>query len=207
MAEKKEAGKTEVGEAGGAKSKKKLFIIIGVALALLLGGGAGAFVMLGKKKDAEQAAADSESADEAAGDEKAAAKDKPDGEHKAKADKKKKKKGKGEKKEKEGEAKPIFVEAEPFTVNLSDPEQKMAQLKLTLVVENDKMAEEVKTMMPAVRNNILLLLGSKSSADLGSREAKEKLALEMVDTSNKALENGTAEDAVKGVLFQQMIIQ
>jgi len=207
MSEKSEKKPAEGDGAAGKKGKKKLFIIIGAVVAvLLIGGGVGAYMLSKKKAEEAAAAAAAAEADDAEGEkpakgEKGAKAAKGE---KAKAKKKAKKKG-GDKKEGE---KPVFVEAEPFTVNLADTtESHMAQLKLTLTVENEKVAEEVKGMMPAIRNNILLLLGSKSVADIATRDGKETLAREVVETTNAALEGTAAEDAVSGVLFQNIIVQ
>jgi flagellar FliL protein len=191
MAEKKDSGAKVEAAAEAKGGKKKLFIIIGAVSFLLLAGGGGAtFWMLGKKKDAEAAAAAQADAD--------------DGAKGSDTGKTGKKKAKGDKKNE----KPVFIEADPFTVNLADAEpQRMAQFKLVLALDNDKAAEDVKTMMPVVRNNILLLLSSKTAADLASRQGKEKLATEVIETSNQALEGTPAADQVKNVLFQQIIVQ
>jgi len=199
MSDKKPA---EADAAAPKKSKKKLIIIaVAVALVLLLGGGGGAYFMITKKKAEEAAAAEAEEAD--AGDAAKGGKDGKEGKDK----KAKKKKGKAKDKDKEAE-KPVYVEAEPFTVNLADVDTpRMAQFKLTLQIDNEKVAEDVKNMMPALRNNILLLLGSKSSAQIATRENKENLAKEIIETCNAALEGSPAADTVTGVLFQNIIIQ
>ena len=209
MSDKKESGKAAAGADGdGKKGKSKLLIIVGAAVALLLAGSAAAYVMIGKKKDAEVASAAADAADEEADGKDPAQADKAAGaDGKAAAHKPAKKKAKGKKKKKPEEDKPVFVDSDPFTVNLHDVEPHMALLKLTLMLEDEKVSEDVKTRMPQLRNNILLLLGSKNSADLLSREGKEKLAEEITATLNQALEDSPAADSIKGVLFQQIIVQ
>jgi flagellar FliL protein len=65
----------------------------------------------------------------------------------------------------------------------------------------------LKTLMPSVRNEILLLLGSKQAAEVASREGKEKLAQEIIASANKILEGTPAAKSVEGVNFTHLIIQ
>ena len=58
-----------------------------------------------------------------------------------------------------------------------------------------------------VRNQILLLLGSKNVADVSSRAGKEQLAAEIVVATNKTLEGTGAEHAIEGINFTHLIIQ
>jgi flagellar basal body-associated protein FliL len=61
--------------------------------------------------------------------------------------------------------------------------------------------------MPAVRNEILLLLGSKQAGQLANREGKEALAKEIVAAANKPLEGTPHAGTVEGVNFTHLIIQ
>ena len=168
--------------------KKKVIIIAVVALVLLLGGGgAGAWVYMSKKAAAEAEAA-------AAAEEEEAADEAP---------KKTKKKRRSDPKKM-----PVFVELDMFTVNLKDPEdERFMQVKLVAEVDDAATGEMMKTLMPAMRNEILLLLGSKRSAEVANREGKEKLATEIVAAANKILEGTPAEDGVQSVNFTHLIIQ
>jgi flagellar FliL protein len=77
-------------------------------------------------------------------------------------------------------AAPIFVPLEVFTVNLADRDvDRYAQIGITLEVKDDKVADQLKVYMPAIRNNILMVLAHKTSAELLQREGKEKLAAEI----------------------------
>ena len=166
MADKKEDAAAEAPKKGG---KGKLIIIGAVAAVLLLGGGGAAAWMLMGKKDEAQA----------------------DGEKKA-----------GPKKM------PVFVELDMFTVNLKDKEdERFMQAKLVAEVKDTAASEMMKTLMPSVRNEILLLLGSKQAADVATREGKEKLAIEIVEATNKVLEGTPAAKSVTGVNFTHIIVQ
>ncbi len=103
---------------------------------------------------------------------------------------------------------PVFVDLESFTVNLRDEdEDRFMQVKLVAEMRDAAAGEVLKNMMPAVRSEILLLLGSKRAADLATRAGKEKLAQEIIAAANKALERTPAEKGVEAVNFTHLIIQ
>jgi flagellar protein FliL len=142
-----------VAEAPPKKGKKKmLIIIIAVAVVLLAAGGGGALWLM-KKHAAEAAAAD----------------DGEEGGDVAQAE--------------EGHDKhavPSFLPLDPFTVNLADRNaERYAQVGITLELDDAHSTEEIKGYMPAIRNNILLLLSHKSSEELMQRDGKLKLAEEI----------------------------
>jgi flagellar FliL protein len=133
--------------------KKKLIIIIAAVLVLVLGGG-GAAVVLMKKKAA---------AAEAEGEDGAETTQVAEPVHKD-----------------EHKKPPIFVPLDPFTVNLADREaERYAQVGVTLEIEDAKVGEELKLYLPAIRNNILMLLAHKTAGELLTREGKLKLAREI----------------------------
>jgi len=146
--------------------KKKLVIMIAVAAIVLGGGGVGALLYMKKQKAAAEAAA-AAAAEEGDADGAAPVK------HEAK-------KAHGEK--------PVFVPMDPFVVNLADHEaDRYAQIGITLEVPDEHVGEEIKTYLPAIRNNILLLLAHKSSADLAGGEGKELLARQIRVAALKAM--------------------
>ncbi len=139
------------------KGKKKLIIIVAAILAVLLAGGGGAAYYLMKKR-AAAAAAEAADGEEGKGKEEAATK-------LVKADLK---------------HAPTFVPLDPFTVNLADREaERFAQVGVTLELADAKAGELLKAYMPAIRNNILLVLGSKTAAQLMERDGKLRLAAEI----------------------------
>jgi flagellar FliL protein len=103
---------------------------------------------------------------------------------------------------------PVFVELDTFTVNLKDnDDERFMQVKLVAEVKDVPAGEMLKTLMPSVRNEILLLLGSKQAGEVATREGKEKLAQEIVASANKILEGTPAAKSVEGVNFTHLIIQ
>jgi flagellar FliL protein len=139
-------------------SKKKLIFII-AAIVLLLGiAGAGALVFM-KQQQRHAAEADGEESQAEA--------------RPARPDPK---------------AVPTFVALDPFTVNLADREaERYAQIGITLELASEKATDRIKAYMPAIRNNILMVLAHKSSQQLTEREGKEQLAAEVLRESLRPL--------------------
>lgn len=165
------------------KSKKLLIIILAVVLVLVLAGGGAAFMLLsGGNADDE----DAEFAEETAKPKKA--------------------------KKKEVSAPPVFVNLDPFTVNLV-PETGDQYLQVVLSIELDNPAADLamKSLMPRIRNNITLLLSSKKASELLPKEGKEQLAAALKDEINGVInpdgKKGAAEGPVVSVLFTSFIIQ
>jgi flagellar FliL protein len=155
--------------------KKKLIIIIAaVLLVVLIGGGAAFFLM--KKKPVE-----GEDGEEDGGHGKAKAEaSEPAAKAKPKHDPK---------------HPPVFVPLDPFTVNLADKEsERYAQVGVTLEIEDAKTGEELKVYMPAIRNNILMVLSHKTAAQLLTREGKEKLAQSILYAAVRPLGFDIEED-------------
>lgn len=184
------------------KGKKKLLIIVGALVAVLAIAGVGAVFMMKKG-----AAADEE------GEDGAPAKAKVEAKHDPKAV-------------------PTFVPLDPFTVNLADREaERYAQVGITLEVGDAKLADTIKSFMPAIRNNILMALADKTAEELGDRNGKAKFAEQVRRETSRAMgyevedpedEEAAEEDAkpkkkkkkkaeaelpIKAVHFSNFIIQ
>ncbi len=79
---------------------------------------------------------------------------------------------------------PTFVPLDPFTVNLADKDvDRFAQIGITLQVDDAHFADQIKAYMPAIRNNVLVVLSRKTAAELLSVEGKEKLAKDIMRES------------------------
>lgn len=146
------------------KGKKKLLVIVAAVVVLVLAGGAAALMM--KKKPVEEG-------EDAALAEAPAAKAAKAPKAQAKRDPK---------------AAPIFVPLDPFTVNLADRNaDRYAQVAVTLELEDNTVEPQIKTYMPAIRNNILLALADRTAAELMARDGKEKLAQRIRRETSRAL--------------------
>jgi flagellar FliL protein len=144
---------TPASDAPAPKGKKKLIIIIAAVLLLVLIGGGVTVFMLKKKAADAQAAEDGGEAAHGP-----AAQAKPDPSHP-----------------------PVFLALDPFTINLADKEtDRFAQIGVTLEVKDVVTSEQLKAFMPSIRNNVLMILAHKTSAELLTLEGKEKLAREIL---------------------------
>lgn len=123
---------------------------------------------------------------------------------------------------------PVFVNLEPFTVNLQ-PEQgeQYLQVVAALKVDDAHAGDTVKQYMPELRHRILLLLSSKKPSELSSMQGREALAEEIRDEANTIVapppvkhvktskvadkahgkEKEAAEGPVLSVFFTSFIIQ
>ncbi len=121
--------------------------------------------------------------------------------------------------EKKVSKKPLFTTLEPFTVNLQDPRgERFAQIGVTLQFDNPDVEIEIKDRLPALRNDVLMLISSKRVEDLLSMEGKQQLAQDIRLRAGRALgldlpepgasaPRGAAENPVRAVLFSQFIVQ
>jgi flagellar protein FliL len=181
------------------KSKKLLFIIIGVVVLALLGGGAAFFLM--KKSHAEDEGEDGATTEEQAADAP---------KHDAKNP-------------------PTFLPLDNMVVNLADPGgNRFAQLGITLQVTEPKIAEDLKVYMPSIRNGILILVSQRTADDMLGIAGKEALAQAIIGEishvmgyeyedpnaepepapkGKKAKRKSAPPNPVSGVLFSSFIVQ
>jgi len=149
---------TEVASAPSPnKSKKKIFIIAGVVVLVLAGAGVAGVLYLQQQARAKAMA--EEDAEEAPS---------PAVEKVQKPT------------VKDTKQLPIFLPIEAFTVNLADRDgYRYAQVSFTLELDTAKTGDLIKGYMPAVRNNVLLLLSGKTSTQLLDPQGKVVLAREI----------------------------
>ncbi len=185
MADEDDAKEEKPAAKGGLLANKKMLIII-VAVVVLVGGGAAFFLLKGGGGD--------EVAD-GGKDVKA-----------AKHETAKKKSGGHGGAESEGAASegPTVLLLKPFIVNLQD-QSGGRYLKLTLNLEltSPESAESLKVNDPKIRDSIIILLSSKSYADIGTVEGKYKLRDEIVNRINQFL----PDNSVKTAYFTEFVIQ
>lgn len=171
---------------------KKRLLLLGAAALLLLALAAGAAWWWFDRADAESAQAEGGSEAAAA----AAAAEPESGDQPA------------PRRERGGP--PTFVPLDPFTVNLADRNvERYAQVGITLELEQPKDTETIKQYMPAIRNNVLLVLAHKTAAELLEREGKVKLADEVRREALRALDHDDSDGPppVRAVQFSNFIVQ
>jgi flagellar FliL protein len=153
--------------------KLKLIIIALVVLGVLGGGGFAAWKFFLQPKAAEDAAGNATA--EEAGEPKAEVE--PGGQ---------------------------LVTLDSFVVNLSDPMGRR-YLKTTLDVEvaSAAAAVELTAAMPKVKDTLLLLLSSKSFADISSMDKKIELKNDIVSRLNQII----GKNKVRNVYFTEFVVQ
>ena len=191
-----------------SKSGKPVLLYALVVLNMAVVGGVGAMVYLGRQKDKANATALDKAANGIAKD--AGKEEAKHGEGKAEAGGKEgAKEGakEGEKgaaaRDEEGESfigKTIPMET--FLVNLSGNRgNKLLKVNMDLELEGGKIADEIDKRKPQIRDIIIILLSSKTYAQLSSPEGKEFLRDEIRDTVNSFLTTGK----IKRVLFTEFL--
>lgn len=91
-----------------------------------------------------------------------------------------------------------------FLVNLADPlGRRYLKLTMDVEVEGEKTVEKLNENMAKVRDAVILLLSSKTYADLSTLENKQLLKMEIVNQLNLILETSN----ILRVYFTEMVIQ
>jgi flagellar FliL protein len=182
---------TESAEPVAKKSSKKLILIVAAAVLVLGGGGAAAYFMLGNS-------------DEPVAEEGPPAKD---GKAKAKTAKEK---GKKDKKDEKPKAPAQYVKLDPpFVTNFeSKGLVRFLQISVEVMTRDPATAELLKMHDPMIRNDLLLLLSNQQYEVISSREGKEKLRTEALQTVAKVidLEGGDGKH-VEQLFFTSFVMQ
>ena len=180
------------------KSRKLLFIIIGVVMLALIGAGTALFLL--KKAQSE----DEEDGTELTAEE----------EHAAPL--------------RDPKTPPTFLPLDSMVVNLADPGgNRFAQLGITLQLADAKTGDEMKVYMPSIRNGILIQVSQRTAEQMLNIQGKEELTQAIIaevsnvmgydyedphadtdaDTKGKKKKKRAVYNPVMGVLFSSFIVQ
>lgn len=185
----KDTAKKDEGKGAAAAGGKPVILYALIVLNMLFVGGVGMILYSSKKKEKETATAVDKAAE-------GLVKEGKEGGHEG---------GKGEKDEHEKEAEEYIGEMIPletFLVNLSGNRgNKLLKLNMELEVEGTNIAKEIDKRKPQIRDIIIILLSSKTYAQMSSPEGKEYLREEIRDTVNSFLTSGK----IKRVHFTEFI--
>ncbi len=183
------AAKPNPAQAKPEKKKGGVSLILVVVLILIAGGGGAAGVwFLGPKK---AAAAGTEQAVEAPAHGEAA-----HDEHGG--DAKKKVAGATE-----------YIAIDPtFVVNTADEEtQHYLQTDVQVMSHDAGVADQIKTHMPRIRNNLLLLFSAQRCADVRDRAGREKLQASALKEVQDVLTAETGKPGVEALYFTSFVTQ
>jgi flagellar FliL protein len=177
-------------------------LLFAILFAVLLSAGVGAGVYFFMHHNAEA------TADE--GDDAAAADDSSSADEEAKP----KSKAKGKKGKKGKKATPkapaVFVQFDPpFVANFeSDGELRFLQVQVEVMTRDPALAELIKAQTPVIRNDLLLLFGSVDAKKIATREGKEKVRQDALDTIRRIVtEEGGKGEKIESVYFTSFVMQ
>ena len=102
-----------------------------------------------------------------------------------------------------------YISLEPaFTVNFQDTEgARFLKLTMEAMSRDPDIETLIARHMPVIRNDLTLLLSSKSSAELRTREGKEALQKETLASIQKVLEREAGTQGVEAVYFTSFVMQ
>jgi flagellar FliL protein len=191
-AEKAEASAT----AKAGKSNLILIVIIAVLGTILVGGGVTAFFLLKKDSGQTEEAVAEEAADV--------------DEEEPKAGAKKKDKAKDKDKKAGPKSPAIYVALEPpFVVNFDATQAaRFLQVTVEVMTRDAGMAQMIKDNDPVVRNDLLLLFGGQDATVIGTREGKEALRKDTLETVRSLIKAEGGDSAlVEAVYFTTFVMQ
>jgi len=102
-----------------------------------------------------------------------------------------------------------YVELKPaFTVNLA-PEDPVGflQISMQILTFNDDVADDLEKHKPLIRNDLLVLFGKQSSADLRAPEGKEQLQKSALETVQSVITKHGSGGEVDNVFFTSFVMQ
>jgi flagellar protein FliL len=195
-----EINEEEENEKPKPKKKSGVLKILAIVFAafLLIGTSIGATLFLTgvlSKHDEESAVAAEDSADTTA---------EPAPEAKSKS-----KKSKGKKGAKEPKAPPIYVElGDPFVVNFVEAAQiRYVQIKIEVMTRDQLVSEAIKTHLPQVRNNLVLMFSGLDYGSLTTADGKQKIRDQALVEIQNILKEETGNTGAEAVYFTSFVMQ
>lgn len=194
----KDKDKEEEGEGKTPKKKGKLLkiIVIVVSVLVLLGGTVGGtmyFTGAFTHDEGNAAAESTDTADTANNEGDAASKDK------------KGKKGS----KKKAKSVPNYYAFDPaFIVNFVENNQiRYLQITMEIMTRDETVIEDIKTHMPVIRNNLVLVFSNQTYDTLSTAAGKQKMRDEALAEIQQILKNETGKAGVEAVYFTSFVMQ
>jgi flagellar FliL protein len=104
---------------------------------------------------------------------------------------------------------PSYIDLKPpFTVNLApDDPVGFLQISMQILTFNDDVASDLEKHKPLIRNNLLVLFGKQSSADLRASEGKARLQQAALETVRSVVNEQGSGGEVENVFFTSFVMQ
>jgi flagellar FliL protein len=111
-------------------------------------------------------------------------------------------------KKKAPEGPPIYLAFEPLIVNFEESgELRFLQVTVEVMARDPHAIAAVQANTPLLRNNLLLLIGSRDMKQLLTREGKEQLRALALSEVRAALKKVSPESEIEDVYFSGFVIQ
>lgn len=106
-------------------------------------------------------------------------------------------------------ATPIYIPLHPaFVVNFENQEQvSFLQVDIQVMTYDSAVEPALKTHMPAVRNELLLLLGGKQYHEINTREGKRALSQEAIQVIQDVLKSVNEPHSIEALYFTSFVMQ
>jgi flagellar FliL protein len=115
---------------------------------------------------------------------------------------------KAEVKKKAPEGPPVYHAFEPLVVNFEESgELRFLQITVEVMARDPKAIAAVQANTPFLRNNLLLLIGSRDLKQLLTREGKEQLRALALAEVRAALKQVSPESEIEDVYFSSFVMQ
>ena len=111
-----------------------------------------------------------------------------------------------EKPKKKHDGPPIFEKMDTFVVNLAGNDGSLLQVDMQAELGDEEAKKKFTDYGPKIRSAVILLLSSKSAAEVSTAEGKVKLKAQVKQIINESMDAGD-EPVVDSVLFTSFIIQ
>lgn len=103
---------------------------------------------------------------------------------------------------------PVYHAFEPLVVNFEESgELRFLQLTVEVMAHDPKAIAAVQANTPFLRNNLLLLIGSRDLKQLLTREGKEQLRALALAEVRAALKKVSPESEIEDVYFSSFVMQ
>jgi flagellar FliL protein len=106
-------------------------------------------------------------------------------------------------------APPVYLPLDPpLVASFQDGGQiRFLQVAVELMARDEEAIEQVKTHMPVVRNNLLMMLGGETLTTLTSRDGKEALRTRALAEVQRILTENTGKPGVEDLYFTSFVVQ
>ncbi|MGZ5050369.1 MAG: flagellar basal body-associated FliL family protein [Methylobacter sp.] len=81
------------------------------------------------------------------------------------------------------------------------------RIALSMLAEDAETAEILKKNEPMIRNNLMMLIGGQDVAALNTREGKEALRKQILDSVNSVVEEMDGKGQVEEIFFTSFVMQ